>query len=1060
MRRSISAGIHETVHGVVFSQLSSMNHRLPLPLGLTTLFALPCLHSGATESPVDFNRDIRPILSENCFHCHGPDGNKRDADLRLDVEADAKKDLGGYFALKPGDPEASEVWLRIAHDDPDEIMPPPESKRELTAKQKDLLRRWIVSGAKYEEHWAYVPPSRPEAPELKEATLESRVRNDIDRFVFSRLAEENLAPSPEAARTALIRRASLDLTGLPPSPEEVAAFLADDSPGAWEKIVDRLLKSDRFGEHWARPWLDLARYADSNGYQADQLRDSWAYRDWVIDALNANMPFDRFTIEQLAGDLLPNATLTQKIATGFHRTVTCNVEAGVHPEENRTNQVVDRVNTTGTVWLGTTMECVQCHDHKYDPFTMKDYYQVFAYFNNTPLEVENPSGQGVSFDFYGPKMELPLAPDAAEKRKQLSGQLISLQTERQAVEVDSAADREKWEVGLLASAGREPTWEILREIEFTGREGEGCQPLDDGSLLVTGEVPDSTSYTLKARTALKGIRAIRLEMLTHESLPANGPARGNGNKPNAIVTEARLAAAPVGKEAINNPTTVPLHSARAGFSQKNWDVSGAIDGDPKTGWAINPQFGKDHWATFETAEPVGEEGGKTELTLTIDQDYGNGRVIGRLRVSVTDTAPSMETVDADLLSLLQKPEAQRSAGDRKALDSAWTAANPRLKRLDARIADVNRELKAIEPPSTLVMIEMEQPRETHIMDRGHYLNPKDKVEPGTPARLHPLDPALPKNRLGFARWLMDRENPLVARVTVNRWWARLFGHGIVRTLEDFGTQSEPPSHPELLDWLAMEFMDSGWDMKHVLKRIVMSETYRLDSRLTTGLASADPGNRLYARGPRFRLSAEMIRDNALAVSGLLSTKMHGPPIMPHQPAGIWRQVGRNEPKWVEAEDENRWRRGVYIVWRRAAPYPSFVNFDGPDRSACVVERPRTNTPLQALTLLNDPAYVEMAIALADRVLSEKPDADTASRLDHAFRLVLAREIRESERATLTDLLTRRLALYRADAAGAKSVVDATRGFFTPQSGADPAELAAWFFIANTLLNLDETVTKG
>ncbi len=1020
----------------------------------SVFFALVASVSGA-EAPIDFNRDIRPILSENCFHCHGPDANKRDADLRLDVEADAKKDLGGYFAIKAGDPEASEAWLRIVHDDPDEIMPPADSKRELTPKQKDLLRRWIVSGAKYEEHWAYVPPSRPEAPKPADASRESRVHNDIDRFVFARLAKENLAPSPEAGRNTLIRRVSLDLTGLPPTPEEVTAFLADTSPDAWEKVVDRLLQSDRFGEHWARPWLDLARYADSNGYQADQLRDSWAYRDWVIDALNENMPFDRFTIEQLAGDLLPNATPAQKIATGFHRTVTCNVEAGVHPEENRTNQVVDRVNTTGTVWLGTTMECVQCHDHKYDPFTMRDYYQVFAYFNNTPLEVENPSGQGVSFDFYGPKMELPLEPELAAKREQLREQLASLQTERTTIEADSAPDRAKWEAELLASSGKEPTWEILRDIEFTGREGESCQPLDDGSLLVTGEVPDTTSYTLKARAQLKGIRAIRLEMLTHESLPAKGPARGNGDRPNAIVTEARLVAAVAEK-----PTPVTLHSARAGFSQTNWDVSGAIDGDPKTGWAINPQFGKDHWAVFETAEPISGENGGTELTFSIDQDYGGGRVIGRLRVSVTDQVPTDQDADSDLLTIVAKPESKRSTRDRKVLDTAWSDANPRLKRLDARIAGVNRELKSIEPPSTLVMVEMEEPRETHIMDRGHYLSPKEKVEPGTPARLHLLDPALPKNRLGFAKWLMDRENPLVARVTVNRWWARLFGHGIVRTLEDFGTQSDPPSHPELLDWLAVEFMDSGWDMKHVLKEIVMSETYRLDSRLTSELASIDPENRLYARGPRFRLSAEMIRDNGLAASGLLSTRMHGPPIMPHQPPNIWRQVGRNEPKWVEAEDENRWRRGVYIVWRRAAPYPSFVNFDGPDRSACVVERPRTNTPLQALTLLNDPAHVEMAVALADRILREKPEADTAARLDHAFQLVLARGIRESERATLTALLDRRLALYQADAAGAKSVLDSTRGFFTPRSAADPAELAAWFFIANTLLNLDETVTKG
>ncbi|MCB1231948.1 MAG: PSD1 domain-containing protein [Verrucomicrobiae bacterium] len=1003
---------------------------------------------------------MRPILSENCFHCHGPDANKREADLRLDVEADAKKDLGGYFALKSGSVEESEVWVRVATDDPDDLMPPPDSKRELTAKQKDLLKKWIASGAKYEAHWAYVPPVRPDAPKLADPALESRVRNEIDRFVFARLAEDQLSPAPEADRRALIRRVSFDLTGLPPTPEEVNAFLADESPRAWENVVDRLLKSDRFGEHWARPWLDLARYADSNGFQADQLRDSWAYRDWVIDALNADMPFDQFTIEQLAGDLLPNATLEQKIATGFHRTVTCNVEAGVHPEENRTNQIVDRVNTTGTVWLGTTLECCQCHDHKYDPFTMKDYYQVFAYFNNTPLEVQNPSGKGVSFDFYGPKMELPLEPDKASQREKLQKELASLQTERKAAETGTAKARTKWEAGLLASAGQSPKWEVLDDIEFSGREGESCQSLDDGSLLVTGEVPNTTSYTLKARTHLKGIRALRLEMLTHDSLPAKGPARGNGDRPNAIVTEAKLTATPVGKAASGKTEAVALQSARADFSQINWDVAGAIDGDPKTGWAINPKFGEDHWAVFETAEAIGSDNDETELTLTLDQNYGGGRVIGRLRVSVTDSDPSAEDIDPAIRAILEKPESKRKAKEKQQLDDLWSKTDPILKRLDLRILGVNKELKSIEPPSTLVMVEMDEARETHIMTRGNYLAPQEKVEPATPARLHPIDPALPKNRLGFAQWLMDRDNPLVARVTVNRWWARMFGHGIVRTVEDFGTQSDPPTHPQLLDWLAVEFMDSGWDMKHVLKEIVMSETYRLDSRMPPGQEEGDPENLLYARGPRFRLSAEMIRDNALTVSGLLSTKMHGPPIMPYQPPNIWRQVGRNEPKWVEAQDENRWRRGVYIVWRRAAPYPSFVNFDGPDRSACVVERPRTNTPLQALTLLNDPAYVEMAVALADRILHETPDADVATRLDKAFELVLSREIRESERATLTDLLERRLADYQADEEKAKAIIESARGWYRPKSGADTAELAAWFFVANTLLNLDETVTKS
>lgn len=1006
--------------------------------------SLLAISSAFGETSIDFNRDIRPILSENCFHCHGPDAATREADLRLDVEEDAKRDLGGYFALTPGDPDRSIVWERIAHEDADEVMPPPNSNRSLTDPQKETIRRWIESGAEYEEHWAYVAPERPEVPE--------GAASPVDHFVHSRLKEEGLSPSPSADRRSLIRRVSLDLIGLPPSPEEVDAFLADESPNAWENLVEKLLASERFGEHWARPWLDLARYADSNGFQADQLRDSWAYRDWVINALNANTPFDRFTIEQLAGDLLPNATLDQKIATGFHRTVTCNVEAGVHPEENRTNQVVDRVNTTATVWLGTTMECAQCHDHKYDPFSTKEYYELFAYFNNTPLEVRNPSGKGVSFDFYGPKMDLPMPKEEAAKKVTLEEEIETLKRERELVMKASAKDRATWETDLLASSGKAPKWKLLEVADFSGSEGETCEQLDDGSLLVTGDVPNTSTYTVKLRTRLAGLRAIKLEMLTHDSLPANGPARGNGDKPNAIITEATLL------DEQRNP--VSLHSARAGFSQNGWDVSGAIDGDPKTGWAINPKFGEDHWAIFETEAPIGAGDEETELTLKLQQNYGGGRVVGRLRLSATSDKPGAEDVDPELLTLLQKPGKDRSRKEQKKVEEFWADNNPALRKLDQTMAATQRKLNAIDSPSTLVMVEMEEPRETHVMTRGEYLNKAEKVDAGTPSKLHSLDPDLPPNRLGLAKWLVDTENPLVARVTVNRWWARLFGHGIVRTVEDFGTQSEPPTHPRLLDWLAVEFMDSGWDMKHVLKQIVMSETYRQDSRLTDQMAERDPDNRLYARGPRFRLSAEAIRDSGLAVADLLSDKMHGPPIMPYQPPNIWRQVGRNEPVWKAAEDENRYRRGVYIVWRRAAPYPSFVNFDGPDRSACVVDRARTNTPLQALTLLNDPAYVEMAVALADRILREKPNADSAERITRAFEVVLNRKPVEAEINALHSLLDTRLSLYRSDIEKAESLIEGARGWFQPSDSVDTAELAAWFFVANTLLNLDETVTKS
>jgi len=1031
----------------------------PLWLAILALLVLPspARVALAEEGEIRFNRDIRPILSENCFHCHGPDSGTREAGLRLDLESAAKVDLGGIFAILEGDPGSSLVWQRVSHPDPEDAMPPRGSNRVLSEREKELLRRWIEQGAPYEAHWAYLPPQREPAPELEDERLRNRARNEIDLHLFAELERQGLSPSPEAARETLVRRAALDLTGLPPDPAAAAPFLAEGSEAAWEAYVDGLLASPRFGEHWARPWLDLARYADSNGFQADQLRDSWAYRDWVVDALNSNMPYDRFTIEQIAGDLLPGATDSQRIATGFHRTVTCNVEAGVHPEENRVNQVVDRVNTTATVWLGTTMECAQCHDHKYDPFSIEDYYQLYAYFNNTPLEVENRSGQGVQFEFYGPKMELPLPPERLAERERLEAELAQLRVEREVLVTFSQKDRAAWEVDLLNSSERETEWETLEVVDFRGSEGESHEILEDGSVLLTGEVPERTTYTVTLRPKTRGLRAIRLEALSHESLPGGGPGRGNLERPNFILNDVVLSAAPLGEDGPGTSERVILHAAHASFSQANWNISGAIDGKSTTGWGINPKFGESHWAVFEAAAPF-SDGAGTELSLTLVQHYGGGRVIGRLRLAATSQVLDAEAMSPEVIAALRKPSPRRNPKERELIDRTWATAYPALRAIDAEIDRVESALGEIEPPSTLVMVELDEPRETRVHLRGDYLSPGEPVSASAPAALHPPDPSLTPDRLGLARWLVDPSNPLVARVAVNRWWAEIFGQGIVRTLEDFGTQSDPPSHPALLDWLALEFVESGWDMKHVLRQIALSAAYRQDSRHRADLAEVDPENRLLGRAPRFRLSAEAIRDQALAVSGLLSTTQGGPPVMPYQPPGIWRQVGRNEPKWLEAEDDHRWRRGLYVVWRRAAPYPSFVNFDAPDRAACLVERPRTNTPLQALTLLNDPAYAEMALALADRVLRETPP-DEDARVEAAFRLVLGRLPAAEERRALLALLERRHAQYRNESGAAAELVAGTRGWFRPASDHDPAELAAWYHLASTLLNLDETVTK-
>ncbi len=706
-----------------------------------------------------------------------------------------------------------------------------------------------INAAPTAQHWAYQKPQRPALPHIDS----NWPRNAIDQFVLAKLRAKKLQPSPEARPGQLLRRVHLDLIGLPPSPAVLEAFLKNPSAKAYEKIVDRLLKNPQYGERWARPWLDLARYADSNGYQADQLRDSWAYRDWVIDAFNKGMPFNQFVIEQIAGDLLPKATAAQRIATGFHRTPTCNVEAGVHPEENRFNQVVDRVNTTGTVFLGTTLECAQCHDHKYDPIAMKEYYSLFAFFNNTPLEVKQ-LGKGVTWDFYGPTMELPIDAARAAKLKKLNAQMDAAQTK---------------------------------------------------------------------------VKALRKDLAEEPNPPKN----------------------------------------------------------------IAAILRKSNWSKKEKAT----------------------------------------------------------------LEKHFKIKYPILKKEELKVLALAKQINTLKPPTTLVMMEREKPRKTHVMRRGSYLSPGNAVASETPTALHPFKKNWPRNRLGLANWLVDADNPLVARVTVNRWWAEIMGRGLVATQEDFGKQSKPPTHPKLLDWLAVEFMERGWSMKHIHKLIVMSATYRQSSRVTPALLAADAANKFYARAARLRMSAEMVRDNALAISGLLSTKMHGPPIYPPQPGNIWRHVGRNGPKFNVATDENRFRRGVYVVWRRGAPYASFVNFDAPDRGTCVVQRPRTNTPLQALTLMNDEAYVEMALAFAGRVLAETK-AGPEAKIEFAFKAALSRSPRPAELKFVKSLLLKRHAYFEKNTKAATEIIGNVKGWKAPK-GLDTGELAAWFFIANILLNLDETITK-
>lgn len=998
--------------------------------------------------PVDFSRDIYPILKRACFECHGAE--KQEASFRLD-ERTALLDSG---MIEPGDPASSELLRRVRLPREDlEIMPAvgdPLPRRDIR-----LLERWIEQGADWPTdfqpppHWAYVAPQRPAPPAVQN---EAWPRTPIDHFVLHRLEQEGLTPSPRARPETLIRRLYLDLIGLPPTPEEVTRFVVDPSEAAYARIVDELLARPQFGERWARPWLDLARYADSHGFQRDNLRDIWAYRDWVIQALNDDMPFDQFTIEQIAGDLLPGATEAQKIATGFHRCVPTNVEAGSLPEETRIEQVIDRVNTTGAVWLGTTLECAQCHDHKYDPFSMKDYFRLLAFFNHTEREADraNPKVPS-SIKFQGPSMPLAdVERDAqrAEAEKERAGIKQQLAKRKAELEGTLAAWADDFRVQIADAPQTHP----LQPVAFAS-EGTTDEPeiREDGTILLRGDDPPNTDlYSVTVSADLEGIRAFRLDALTDEALPGSGPGRGDPKKTNFVLNEFRVIARHPGQE----PVTLAFSGARADFSQARWDVPGAVDGDPKTGWAIAPEFGKPHWAVFLLKEPF-EATPETEVTIELEQRYGSARTIGCFRLSAITGNVDADSLPGDVTKALAKSAEEWTDKERETLLAFRVAEDSHSQELQQQVDRLTKQINKLAPDTTLVMIELEQPRDSYMFVRGDYRQRGEDVTPGTPDVLHPL-PEGPANRLSLARWLVDPANPLVARVTVNRWWGELFGAGIVRTPEDFGIKGEPPTHPGLLDWLAVEFVENGWSLKRLLKTIVLSATYQQSSTVTPELAAQDDQNLLLARGPRFRMDAEMIRDNALAIGGLLDLKQYGPPIRPYQPEGIWRKVGGTNYEYVVSPGSEQYRRGVYVVLKRGAPYPSFVNFDASARLACTVERSRTNTPLQALTLLNDRVYVDAARGLAHRVLNEVTTATRDEQLAYAFQLCTARTPRPEELQTLRELFDDLVSWRQREPKETKAFL----GDAPQIDGVTPAELAAWYSVGSVLLNLHETITKN
>jgi len=1169
--------------------------------------------SEASGAEVEFNRDVRPILARHCFKCHGPDEGARKAKLRLDERAAAVSEAkSGLHAIVPGKPQDSELLRRISSAEASEVMPPPAAKNPLTEAEKQILGKWVAAGAEYKQHWAFVRPVQAPLPKVRNVAWP---QNAIDYFVLARLEAEHLQPAPQADRYTLARRVYLDLIGLPPTPDEADAFVNDPAPDAYEKLVDRLLASPHYGERWARRWLDLARYADTNGYEKDRVRSIWPYRDWVIRALNDDKPFDQFTIEQIAGDMLPGATTQQRIATGFHRNTMLNEEGGIDPLEFRFHAMTDRVATTGTVWLGLTVGCAQCHTHKFDTIQQREYYQFMAFMNNAdepemqipsrevaerrkkleaqiaaklqdlpnhfPLEEEvrwvtprpvsavsaggatveiladgsiRLSGKNPERDTYmvvidteltevtmvrlealtdpslsktGPgrtphgnfvlseiaataaprqttdkaqalkfvRAEADLAQNGFPASHAIDGNpktgwaihgdgplnanhtavftlerpagyaqgtrwtfrldqqhglqhtlgrfRLSLGQRRDDSRPLAVRRKEHLERAFAAwlekEAGRAVHWTVVPPFEAKSNLPHLCV-LSDGSVLASGDQTKRDVYDLALRTGVKGITAARLEVLPDDSLPGHGPGRVyyEGGPGDFFLSELTL-------QADGRP--VRFCKASESFADGKNVAAAAIDGKPETGWSINGGQGKAQSAVFNLATPLSETKALS-LRLVFERYYASA--LGRFRISVTnDTRPAKAGLPAAIEELLLVPSRQRTTEQRAQLLQYYLSTAPELAAEQANI----EKLRKSEPAYTTTLVFAERPpknpRPTHVHRRGEFLQPTELVKAGVLSVVAPLpEHALP-NRLTFARWLVGPANPLVGRVTVNRYWATFFGLGIVRTTEDFGYQGEPPTHPELLDWLAVEFMRQGWSVKNVHRLIVTSATYRQSSRVGQELLEKDANNLLLARGPRFRIEAELIRDATLKISGMLSHKIAGPSVFPPQPAGVTSEGTYGVLAWKVSEGADRYRRGLYTFSKRSATYAMFNTFDAPSGETCVARREVSDTPLQALTLLNDMAFVEAAQALG-RSLATGP-APVETRAVQLFRRCLTRPPDKEELALLLIFYNTQKQRFAKKEQDAKALAG-------PGDG-DLVERAAWTAAARALLNLDETITK-
>lgn len=1051
-------------------------------VGLTLL---PILVRGADDR-VEFNRDIRPILSDNCFACHGPDEMARQSGLRLDLSEQARVKLpSGKTALVPRDSANSELVRRILATDPAEVMPPPESSKHLTARQIELLRRWIDQGAEYQAHWSFTPLKQPDIPSDNVASGISGPRGPIDSFVLQRLRQDGLQFSPDVDRGRLLRRVTFDLNGSAPTLEELDDFLKDTSPDAYERVVDRLLASPRYGERMALDWLDAARYADTHGFNNDTTRYMWRWRDWAINAFNQGLPFDRFITDQLAGDLLPDPTLDQRIATGFNRNHVINSEGGIIPEEYRVEYVADRVHTTATILLGVSLSCARCHDHKFDPFTQREYYQFFAFFNNL-----NEQGEAGRVGNAEPTIKAP-TPDQAVRQIQVAQQLKTLDDLLQQRTTRATQAIGEWETKLREAYASSvvdpiPTWhwpldemsgnEVTERIDST-RKGHvvgkaewvagkigGALKLDGNSHLEAGDFANferTDKFTCGAwvNVASKDAATVISRMDdadTHRGF-------------DLLLVGGKLTA-----HLVHHWPDNALHVVtKAEVPVNQWKhVCATYDGSSQgegfrlyvDGKLQDVEITNKHLSeTTRTAKPlrIGRRTSGAPCKGLIDDVRMFDRELS------SDEVAAVAGTDG-VRELLAIPADQRTDEQTKSLIRTYlNRLDPEFQKLTGQRADVDRQRTELEKtiPTAMVMLEMPQPRKAFVLKRGQYDQPSDEVQPDTPASLPPFPADAPRNRLGLAQWLFTRNHPLTSRVAVNRAWNLFFGAGLVETVEDFGSQGQWPSHLELLDWLAAEFQGSGdatgWDVKHLHRLVVTSTTYRQSSKLTPELQERDPQNKLLARGPRFRLQAEMIRDYALQIAGLLGDRIGGPSVSPYQPAGLWDDVavGADYEGTVYRQDkgEGLYRRSMYTFWKRTCPPPGLNTFDAPEREVCTARRSRTNTPLQALVLMNDPTYLEAARKLAERTMraaGSSADQDVA----YAFRLALSRSPTPQEASVLLKLYEQRLKKFQQDPTAAKALLSIGE---SPHDGSLPeAELAAWTSVMSVLLNLDEAITKG